>query len=166
MVHRNSVASNDYKIQIRAKARGCPLRFGFNCSNTCSHDYRHQIVLPRSQFSSPDRQIQSKAKQHKIPQFRQHLDSKSYRQIYKHFLALIYISWLLLRFEFRAKLAILSELTNTSALCTNCANSPKINASCLLYVRSPVLQYGSDPAAKLHTKIVLKVSTLKITTRA
>ena len=76
IIHRNSVTSNDYKIQIRAKARGYPLRFGFSCSNTCSHDYRHRIVLPRSKFSSPDRQIQSNSKQHKIPQFHQHKGSK------------------------------------------------------------------------------------------
>ena len=49
------------------------------------------------------------------------------------------------------------EITNTSALCTSAGNSSQINTSCLLYVKSPVLQYNSDPAMELHTKIVLKL---------
>ena len=78
IIHRNSVTSNDYKIQIRERARGCPLRSGLNCLKTRSHDYRYRIVLPRSQFSSPYRQIQSNLKQHKIPQFHQHVDSQKW----------------------------------------------------------------------------------------
>ena len=78
IIHRNSVTSNDYKIQIRARTRGYPLRFGFNCSNNCSYDYRHRIVLPGSQFTSPDRQTHSNSKQHEFPQFNQHIDSRNY----------------------------------------------------------------------------------------
>ena len=77
IIHRNSVTSNDYKIQIRERARGCPLRSGLNCLKTRSHDYRHRIVLPRSQFSSPDRQMPYDSKQHEFPQFRQHIDSQN-----------------------------------------------------------------------------------------
>ena len=76
IIHRNSVTSNDYKIQIRERARGCPLRSGLNCLKTRSHNYRYRILLPRSQSSSPDRQIQSNSKQHKIPRFHQHADSQ------------------------------------------------------------------------------------------